>query len=187
MVRRSFLWRKTPARRKARAQTGLAIVQPDAGLSAAGHLGGVLPRRSHRRSPKPQFVCSRDWHSPAQWRRLVGVERRHEARYGFAEKALTGTLITVFQGAWPALVVDMSAIGVKLRLEGGEAPDLKPGMQVLLDLDFPDEIMTVRGVIRRRQGGEYSLFFPDLISSDSDSTEKLGTMLTDLGQSDDIC
>ncbi len=90
------------------------------------------------------------------------------------------TVRTVTGKEWAAEVLEISSISVKIRLQSQDDAPLRPGMQVDLHVDFGGKGLDVIGVVRRRWGRKYGLFFPQVLEGASEIQSRIAQHLDTL-------
>jgi hypothetical protein len=59
--------------------------------------------------------------------------------------------------------LDISVTGILVEFPPAEAPEFPIDTKVRLKIRFEDTALDLKGLVRRKQGGRYGIFFPEVI------------------------
>jgi hypothetical protein len=94
-------------------------------------------------------------------KRALGQEQRLTFRVAVRPHAGVTACLVLAGRKLRAIVGDVSAEGLFLKLERGPVAALKVGAIVAVEVSFEDETMSLYGVIRSVHEGGYGVFFPE--------------------------
>ena len=94
-------------------------------------------------------------------KQILGQEQRLTFRVAVRADAHVSACLVLAGRKLPAVVGDLSAEGLYLKLARGPLAVLKLGTMVDVDVSFDDETVTLYGVIRSEHEGGYGINFPE--------------------------
>jgi hypothetical protein len=94
---------------------------------------------------------------------IVAAERRTTFRVPMSSKSVLAAEVFLGDRHWDADPVDISLGGVFLRFSEKDFPLFPPEEEVLVRLRIHDQDARLPGIVQRREGACYGVFFPDAL------------------------
>lgn len=94
---------------------------------------------------------------------IVAAERRNTFRVPMSPKSMLAAEVSLGGRNWEADPVDISLGGVFLRFSEKDFPLFQPDEEVSVRLRIHDQDARLPGIVQRREGSCYGVFFPDAL------------------------